>query len=187
MSCMRFSTILLVVIVAPTEVFALAGGALAKPAVAVPAGSSIRQANKVLADAKYEFVTGSFLNSATTLFYRGDTRKLGFFLSELSSVKGTVVSLKFSRKRGWVDTTGWGPEGKAGAYQWRVFHMALLNGGRRFQVTVFLGDGKIDLEKLYIPPLRAGKPARKGSAKPSTPSPAVPAPAERKRNDKNAR
>lgn len=131
----------------PNAAFALAG-LLTHPGVAISANSGLKsnEVQKVLANPKFKYVTGSFINSFTTLFYSGSTDNLEEFLDDLSQLKGAKVSLTFSMKHGVADTTWFGKTGKKASCQWRVSHHR-----DQFGVTVYLGDGKIKRGDLDIP------------------------------------
>lgn len=139
-----------VLLVLPASVLA-AGGVLPKPFVGIPANSKLRSedVNQVLGARKFRFVTGSWLNFNSTLYYSGKTADVMAFLDELTRVKGTTVVLRFSKSRGFADTTFWGKDGKSAPCQWRVLHFQ-----DQFTVTVYLGDGSVDIDKLHFPPLK---------------------------------
>ena len=71
------------------DAFAL-GGTLESPSIAVSAASG-REAKDwlgVLANKKYKFIVGDFINSTTNLYYSGNTASLNDFLAELFVVEG---------------------------------------------------------------------------------------------------
>jgi hypothetical protein len=153
---------LLALLIVQTEAFA-ALGLLTTPGIAVPKGSPVAAAQRVVQAPKYKFVTGMWLNSFSTLFYTGNEKDLALFVNDLTLVKGAEVNIRFSKSKGWADTTKFDKAGKAAPCQWRLSHI-----GNNFGVTVYLGDGKIDIEKLQLPPLKPDPSTVKkaGDAKP---------------------
>ncbi len=81
------------------------------------------------------FVSGFFLNSWTTLHYRGDTRALNLFLDDLAKCPGATLSVRFTRD---IDVD----------CDWRVGHKAPEN---RFQVFVNLKSDQIKIEDVVLP------------------------------------
>lgn len=152
----------LVLTLTEREAFALAG-VLKSPSIAIavdasgsPKSPGLKKALDVLRDKKYEYVIGSFINSASRLCYAGETDDLNRFLDELAKIDGIQVSVSFSREKGWAESPFDGPKHKKGPCQWEVFHM-----GQRFQVKAYLGDGKIDIEKLVLPAINGSGQAAK--------------------------
>ena len=127
------------------------GGTLETPSISVAAASG-RNGEEwltVLADKKYKFIVGDFINSTTNLYYAGDAESLNSFLSELVAVDGTVIHVSFSKEIKDAASAFGSDEKHSGPCQWHIQHL-----GREpevFYITVFLGDGKIDIGKLNPP------------------------------------
>jgi hypothetical protein len=106
---------------------------------------------KVLSDKKFNFAGGYFVNETTHLVYSGDAASLSSFLRDLTAVRGTLIHVSFSKET----TTATSPFGtlknRGPAAQWTVFHSA--RHPNEFELTIYLGDGKIDISKLVLPPI----------------------------------
>jgi len=135
------------------------GGLLKKPEIAMKDPERMKSVMRVLTDKKYRFAGGIFINAHTTLFYSGDTGSLNLFLDALAKVENTSVQVKFSKEASGTTLSLGDRTLETGPSQWRVSHNAWVDE-RQFQVTVFLGDGTIDLEKVYLPETNP----RKGAA-----------------------
>ena len=81
-----------------------------------------------------KFLGGSWLNSWTSLRYRGDTLALNQLIDELVKCPGVTVHVGLKRFPDEAD--------------WRVGHAFHQN---RFQVEVNLDSKRVELENLYIP------------------------------------
>ena len=122
---------LLLALAAP--VWALAGK-LDKPSVALPAGYPAKQQVMAALNRKdATFVDGHFVNSFTSLRYRGNWLAFNLFLEDLAA-SGVPVAVRFKQLPDDVD--------------WRVGHDGLLN---QFLVEINPASKRLDLEKLYIP------------------------------------
>lgn len=131
----------------PSTAFALAG-LVSRPALPISARQKVdgEAVNKVLANPKYKYVSGLFINFSTSLYYSGTSEDLSDFVSDLAAIKGVKVSVRYSRKRGIVDTTWFGKQGKRAPCQWMLGHTPGV-----FGITVFLGDGKIKKADVELP------------------------------------
>lgn len=141
--------VLLLVFAVQTEAHASAG-LLTTPGIAARAGSPAAEAQKVLQAPKYKFVTGMFINWYSTLYYTGDAKNLSSFVNDLALVKGAEVTVRFSKAKGWADTTVFGKAGKATRCEWMLSH----DGNNNFGITVYLGGDEFDIENLRLPPLK---------------------------------
>ncbi len=139
---------LALLVMVPTSAFALAG-LLSRPSIAFSTNSkpSHDMVMKVLANKKYKFVTGSFVNWSTTMWYSGNAADLTEFLDGLAQFDGLKLLVKYSKDRGVADTTRFGKAGKKTACQWRVDHCV-----DKFTITIYLGDAKIKKKDVTIPP-----------------------------------
>ena len=144
----------LALLFAPTAAFAL-GGTLERPGIAEPAGTDLSQLRKVLAREDFTYVTGWFINAHSVLCYSGDAEDLSRFLHGLAECKGITVSLRFSKEAGQVRSPFDRKQPDSRACQWRVEHNAWVDAGR-VSVLVFLGDDRIDLDKLNLPDWHGG-------------------------------
>ncbi len=134
-----------------------AGGTLESPSIAVSAASD-REANEwlgVLASKKYKFIVGDFINSTTNLYYSGDTASLNDFLEELSAIEGTTIRISFSKESKTASSAFGSDEGHSGPCQWHIQHLG--HEPEVFNITIFLGDGRIDLSELSVPAIRTPK------------------------------
>jgi len=134
-----------------------AGGTLETPSISVATASGRNGAEwvTVLADKRFKFIVGDFVNATTNLYYAGDTESLNSFLSNLVTVEGTVIHVSFSKESKDAASDFGSDEKHSGPCQWQIQHL-----GREpevFYVTVFLGDGKIDITKLNLPLIRSAK------------------------------
>jgi hypothetical protein len=152
------------------EAFAL-GGTLESPSIAVSADSG-REAKDwlgVLANKKYKYIVGDFINSITNLYYSGDTASLNDFLADLSAVEGTTIHVSFSKESKTASSAFGGNEAHTGPCQWHIQHLGYAP--ETFHITVFLGDGNVDVSQLNLPAIRTPltKPAvaKPGEAKPA--------------------
>jgi len=141
---------------AARDAFAL-GGTLDSPSIAVSAASG-REAKDwlgVLANKKYKFIVGDFINATTNLYYSGDTATLNGFLDELSAVEGTTIRISFSKESKTADSAFGGKEAHRGPCQWHIQHLGL--DPEVFNFTIYLGDGKINVDDLSLPAMRTPK------------------------------
>jgi hypothetical protein len=117
-------------------VWALAGK-LDAPGVALYGSYPESAKKKVMAalnrkDCK--FVDGHFVNSWTSLRYRGDTQAVNEFLGDIAACPGVTLSVSLKKLPDDCD--------------WRVQHDGHAN---RFQVEVNLASPRLDLETLKLP------------------------------------
>jgi len=142
--------------------FALAG-TLKHPSIAIastndqqdPVGARMQ---KVLMDHKEKFVTGHFVNAHSVLYFGGSTDDLNQLLNDLATIDGTELTVRFSKSRGAAQALLAQEETKL-ACQWEIDHNTWTSPNA-LTVTIHLGDGKIDLERLALPTLlgRAKRP-----------------------------
>lgn len=126
---------------------------------AVAEGAAADPVFGVLGASDYRFVSGVFADGCRVHFsYAGDVEALNTFLERLVACRGIEVRLRFSRERGEA-RVGLGSDAKTAPCQWGVTQNLRERPGV-FDVTVYLGDGVIDLEKLDLPPWREGVKAR---------------------------
>jgi hypothetical protein len=147
-----------------------AGGTLDSPSIAVAAASGRDGADwlAVLKNKKYHFIVGDFINSTTNLFYAGDAESLSSFLADLAAVRGTVIELSFSKEAKDATPAFGGSQAQTRPCQWQIQHLGY--SPEVFYITVYLGDGKVDISKLNLPPIcsqKEDKSARPPAAKPS--------------------
>ena len=137
-----------------SRAFAL-GGTLTAPSLSVPTapGRSADDWLRVLSDKEYKFVVGDFVNWNTNLYYSGGTESLNSFLTDLTAVDATVIHVSFSKESA-TAASAFG-DGPTGPCQWKIFHSGLEP--EAFDVTIYLGDGKIDISKLSLPAIRSAK------------------------------
>lgn len=110
-------------------------GTLDKPGVALPVGyPATQQVMAALNRKDATFVDGHFVNSFTSLRYRGNWLAFNLFLEDLAACPGVSVSVRFKQLPDDVD--------------WRVGHDGLSNG---FLVEINPASKRLDLERLYIP------------------------------------
>ncbi len=102
----------------------------------------------VLSDKKQKFVGGYFINWETHLYYAGDAAHLDRFLDELAKAGGRI-HLHLSKAMSGTTLKMGDDVMESGPAQWEVAHNPFL-GDDRFDVTIYLGDGKIDPEKLHL-------------------------------------
>jgi WD40 repeat protein len=122
----------------PTDRAFAAHGELDAPQVSLPLDYPAKAREQVyyaLHRMDCRFVSGFWLNSWTTLHYRGDTRALSMFLDDLAQCPGVTLSVSFTSE---IDVD----------CDWRVGHKAPEN---RFQVEVNLKSDRIELDKLVVP------------------------------------
>ena len=150
---------------AAREVLAV-GGTLTAPSLSVSAASG-RDAKDwldVLSKQKYKFVVGDFINSTTNLYYSGDTASLNDFLADLSAVEGTTLRITFSKDSKTAESAFADNNTPRGPCQWQIQHLGTTPDV--FDVTIFLGDGKIDVSQLAIPAIQTPKKAEPAKPKP---------------------
>jgi hypothetical protein len=118
-----------------------AAGTLDKPGVAsaadYPAEGRAR-IQKALERKDATFLGGMWLNSHTSLRYRGKTQALNLMLGDLAECPGASVSVSLKKFR---DED----------FDWRLSHMAWDN---QFHCEVNLSSLRVNLEELYIPPAK---------------------------------
>ena len=151
---MLSASVFLVAMAVSSRAFAL-GGLLKEPGIAMKNTDRGAAVQKILSDKKYKFLGGIFINAHTTLCYSGDTAQLNLFLDDLSKVEHVKLHVQFSKTAVGPTLSLGDSVMEIGASQWQVMHNGWLDEDR-FQVIVYLGDGKIDLEKLYLPETAAG-------------------------------
>jgi hypothetical protein len=98
---------------------------------------------KALARKDCTFLGGHWLNSFTSLRYRGNTLAANLFLDQLAKCPGVTVSVRF-RKQG-------------DDWDWRVSHMAW--DGPEFGVEINLNSPRLNIEDLVVPDAK-GPPAK---------------------------
>jgi len=158
----KVACVVLMAIAASTPAFGMAG-LLKEPGLSLSAPASTRLSNvktpenvkrllSVLRSKKQKFVGGYFVNWETHLYYAGETSKLDQFLDDLATAGGRI-HLHFSKKVNGTRLDLGGEVMDSDPAQWEVAHDPNL-GEDRFDVIIFLGDGKIDLEKLHLPEMR---------------------------------
>ena len=130
------------------------GGSLNSPDIASSGTTRDRDTAerlKILSDKKFNFIVGYFVNWTTHLDYGGDTASLNAFLSDLAATHGTTIDVAFSKETKTAASPFDNGKGRSGACQWEVFH----SGEKQtvFHATIYLGDGKIDIAKLALPPI----------------------------------
>ncbi len=130
------------------------GGTLNSPSISVSAASGRNGADwlAVLSNKKYKFVVGDFINWNTNLYYSGDTASLNSFLKDLAAVDGTLIQITFSKESMTAASAFGGDGAPSGPCQWKIFHSGF--GLEVFDVTIFLGDGKIDISQLNLPAIQ---------------------------------
>ena len=128
------------------------GGTLNSPSISVPAGRTGADWLAVLSNKKYKFVVGDFINWNTNLYYSGDTASLNSFLKDLAAVDGTVIQVAFSKESKTAASAFGGDGAPSGPCQWKIFHSG--SAPEAFDVTIFLGDGKIDISQLNLPAIQ---------------------------------
>lgn len=133
------------------QAFAL-GGSLSSPDISSSGTTRDRDTVKrlkILSDKKFNFVVGYFVDEITHLDYAGDTAILNAFLSELAAAHGTTIDVAFSKESKTAASPFDHGTGRTGMCQWEVVH----SGKKQtvFHVTIYLGDGKIDIGKLALP------------------------------------
>jgi hypothetical protein len=141
--------------------FAL-GGTLDRPGLSVPVKDEQRDAvvfrlHEILYEHQAQFVTGHFVNAHSTMSFLGSTDDLSKLLAELSAVEGATISLRFSKARGEASSP-FAKDQPAKPSRWEIEHNAWSESPRKLTITVFLGDGAIDLEKLVLPDIVGRKP-----------------------------
>jgi len=130
------------------------GGTLNSPSISVSAASGRNGADwlAVLSNKKYKFIVGDFINWNTNLYYSGDTASLNAFLKDLAAVDGTALQIAFSKESKTAASAFGGEHAGSGPCQWQIFHSGF--GPEEFHVTIFLGDGKIDISQLNLPAIQ---------------------------------
>lgn len=135
------------------------GGTLDHPSIAIPAtgeelnGQREAVENRlylVLVDHKAKFVIGHFVNARSTLYFSGTAEDLSKLLADLAAVKGAVLSVRFSNARGEA-ASPFAKDVPASPSQWEIEHDGWSAAPRKLTITVYLGDGKIDMERLALP------------------------------------
>ncbi len=150
-----FAAILAVLsLLAAREAFAL-GGTLERPSLSVSAasGRNAKDWLDVLSKKKYHFISGDFINWNTNLYYGGDTASLNDFLADLAAVEGTTIRVSFSKEAKTAQPAFGGDEKLRGPCQWWIQHSGFEP--EVFQITIFLGDGKIDVSQLTLPAIHS--------------------------------
>lgn len=97
-----------------------------------------------------KFLGGAQLNAHTSLKYGGDTTALNLFVEALSLCPNVTVHVNFYRP---------GPGGAE--WDWMVTQDAPSN---ELVVRINLESENVKLEALYLPPVKAEKPAEDGIA-----------------------
>lgn len=122
-----------------THAFALAGE-LKDPGLAFPKDfpeSARTNLTAALTRPDCTFLGGFFLNSFTSLKYRGETIPLNLFLEGLAKCPGVTLSIRFQTESVPADC------------DWMLAHNADEPG--KFTVHINLKSTRINLEKLVIP------------------------------------
>jgi hypothetical protein len=166
MRCAIVATAGLLSLMVAREALAL-GGTLQTPGIAVATASG-REAKEwmgVLANKKYKFIVGDFINSITNLYYAGDAASLNDFLADLSAVEGTTIRVSFSKESKTADSAFGSDEAHRGPCQWHIQHLGYEP--EVFNVTIFLGDGKIDVSQLNLPAIHTPLKAKAATTKPA--------------------
>jgi hypothetical protein len=167
---MRIATFTLLALIGSlagtTRVFGL-GGTLTSPSLSVAASSGRDGADwiKVLSDKKYKFVVGDFINSTTNLYYAGGADSLSAFLADLAAVPGTEIQVTFSKESKTASSSFGGEGSPTGPCQWQIQHLGFIP--TMFNVTIYLGDGKIDISKLSLPVIRSAPSSKGGKPAPA--------------------
>jgi hypothetical protein len=155
---MRLHPVVLVLLMVsgiPARAFAL-GGDLDEPSLSI--GDPVDQKlYDVLKDKQHKFTGGYFINWNTTLGYRGDAEALNRMFSDLEKIDGLELNIRFSKDRGSVSSPFRKPEKNAQPRecQWTINHWA---GQKSIGLTVYLGDQKLDITQLRLPPMRGAAP-----------------------------
>ena len=133
------------------------GGNLKTPSISIPLSEPnggqnpiAAEMNRVLADHQKQFVSGSFINARSTMYFTGNTVKLNAVLKDLAEVKGAVISIMFSKESGVVEQP----------CRWSIDHNGWANA-ENLTLTVYLGDGSIQLDELVLPEIRGTTPTPK--------------------------
>jgi hypothetical protein len=152
---MKAALVAIAFLVVPAVAFAR-GGTLPRPGIAQPTGVDLSQVREVLARKDFKYATGWFINAHSVLCYEGDAGDLSRFLQGLAECENATVSLRFSRELGESRSPFVDKESAPRSCQWRVEHNAWVDADH-LTVTVYVGDERIDLEKLALPAWRGGK------------------------------
>ena len=151
------------------------GGNLKTPGISIPLdrpdGSENIVASKihqVLVKHQNQFVNGSFINAFTTLNFKGNSEKLNSLLDDLAEIEGSKISILFSKEQG-SGRIVFPAEGlQDEACQWSISH----NGGAEAELvtlTIYLGDGVIELDQLRLPSIRGAQQEAKKPEFPTKP------------------
>lgn len=128
--------------------YALAGE-LKEPGLAFPSTfseSGRLSLHAALKGNAFQYSGGHFVNSATTLTYRGDTSGLNAFLAGIAKCPGFTLSVRFDSSD-YPGTTG---------TDWVLSHNA--HSPDQVFVRINLKSSKLKLEELTIPPSGAPRP-----------------------------
>lgn len=154
----RLSTALLVVLslLSAREAFAL-GGTLERPSLSVStdSGRNAKEWLDVLSNKKFHYIVGDFINWNTNLYYAGDTASLNDFLADLAAVEGTTIRVSFSKESKNAEPAFGGAESQRGPCQWSIQHSGF--DPATFNISIFLGDGKVDIGQLNLPAIHTTK------------------------------
>ena len=140
------------------------GGNLKTPGISIPLdrpdggeNNVAVRINQVLVDHQTQFVNGSFINSYTSLNFKGNTEKLNSLLNDLAEIEGSKISILFSNEKG-LGRVAFPAAGlQDEACQWTISH----NGRSEAELvtlTIYLGDGLIELDQLKLPSIRGAQP-----------------------------
>jgi len=139
------------------------GGNLKTPGISIPLdrpdggeNNVAVRINQVLVDHQTQFVNGSFINSYTSLNFKGNSEKLNSLLKELAEIEGSKISILFSKEKG-IGRIAFPAEGlQDEACQWTISHNG-RSDAELITLTIFLGDGLIELDQLKLPTIRGAK------------------------------
>ena len=135
-------SVLLVLLALPAVAWGLAGE-LDRPSLATSKefpDADYQKVRAVLEGKNGKFLGGRFVNSFTSLEYAGDTTALNQFIEALARCPNVKVRVSF-----------YGPTGEVAECDWMVTHMAISN---ELQVRINLASKNVELEKLYLPPVK---------------------------------
>jgi hypothetical protein len=138
---------------APSPTFAITWE-MARPDIAsVAKGADAGPVLRALDAPEYKFVFGMNSQGRHVHFaYSGDTAALNAFLRRLAACDGVELRLRLFKTKGEAPEH-LGKDLKKVPCQWLV-NQDLSEHPGVYEVSVFLGDGRIDLEKLELPSWR---------------------------------
>ena len=144
------------------------GGNLDKSSISVPADPKTgrmdpvaRKVADVLRTHDKNFTGGSFINSASELYFAGGAKGVNALLADLAKVEGATVMVRLSKEAGvtrrWFPTPGARAESPCDC---RIDHLG-WGDARVVTLTVYLGGGRIDPDQLELPAV-AGRVTQAG-------------------------